>query len=162
MTSREFFLDTLADELPRFERALRAVPEAGMAYRPHPKSRSTAELLAVFADEAGMFGDLLEKGDLDMTGFSPGAYARAEDVVEALRRGFERARAAASSLADEAWDGPARLMVGEKVEWETTRGKMAWGLLLDLIHHRGQLSVYLRPMGAPVPAIYGPSADENG
>jgi uncharacterized damage-inducible protein DinB len=162
MTSREFFLDTLADELPRFERALRAVPEAGMAYRPHQKSRSTAELLAVFADEAGMFGTLLEKGDLDMSGFSPGAYARVEDVAEALRRGFERARAAASSLTEEAWDAPARLMVGEKVEWETTRGKMAWGLLLDLIHHRGQLSVYLRPMGARVPAIYGPSGDENG
>ena len=162
MTSREFFLETLADELPRFERALRAVPEAGMAYRPHEKSRSAGELLAVFADEAGMFAALLEKGDLDMTGFTPGAYGRVGDVVEAVRRGFERARASASALGDEAWDGPARLMVGDKVEWETTRGKMAWGLLLDLIHHRGQLSVYLRPMGARVPAIYGPSGDENG
>jgi uncharacterized damage-inducible protein DinB len=52
--------------------------------------------------------------------------------------------------------------MGEKVEWETTRGKMAWGLLLDLIHHRGQLSVYIRNMGGRVPAIYGPSGDENG
>jgi uncharacterized damage-inducible protein DinB len=54
------------------------------------------------------------------------------------------------------------MMAGEKVEWETTREKMAWGFLLDLIHHRGQLSVYLRPMGGRVPPIYGPSGDENG
>lgn len=162
MTSRDFFLETLADELPRFERALKAVPETGMAYRPHEKSRSAAELLAVFADEAAMFAPLLEKGDLDMAGFTPGTYKTVPDVVDAFRRGFEQARAAGASLGDSQWDGPARLMSGDKVEWETTRGKMAWGLLLDLIHHRGQLSVYLRPMGARVPAIYGPSADDNG
>lgn len=162
MTSREFFLETLADELPRFERALKAAPEAGMAYRPHVKSRSAGELLAVFADEAGMFAPILEKGTLDMAAFQPGAYGRVEDVLAAFRKGLEQARAAAAALSDRDWEGSARMMAGDKVDWETTRAKMAWGLLLDLIHHRGQLSVYLRPMGGRVPAIYGPSGDDNG
>jgi uncharacterized damage-inducible protein DinB len=48
------------------------------------------------------------------------------------------------------------------VIWESTRGGMAWGMLFDLIHHRGQLSVYIRPMGGKVPSIYGPSGDEQG
>ena len=162
MTSREFFVETLADERPRFERALKAVPDAGLAYRPHEKARSASELLAVFADEAGMFVPVLKTGDLDMAAAGPGADKKPTEVVDAVTRGFEEARATAASMSEEDWDRPARLMTGDKVEWETTRGKMAWGLLLDLVHHRGQLSVYLRPMGARVPPIYGPSADENG
>jgi hypothetical protein len=49
---------------------------------------------------------------------------------------------------------------GQEVMSETGIGS-AWGFLFDLIHHRGQLSTYLRPMGSTVPAIYGPSADET-
>ena len=46
--------------------------------------------------------------------------------------------------------------------WEDTVGELVWGHLLDGIHHRGQLSTYLRPMGSKVPSIYGPSADDSG
>ena len=46
--------------------------------------------------------------------------------------------------------------------WEDTIAKMAWGFLFDAVHHRGQLSTYLRPMGGKVPSIYGPSADDSG
>jgi uncharacterized damage-inducible protein DinB len=52
--------------------------------------------------------------------------------------------------------------VDGKVAWETSLGDMLWGFLFDGIHHRGQLSTYLRPMGAKVPSIYGPSADDPG
>jgi uncharacterized damage-inducible protein DinB len=48
------------------------------------------------------------------------------------------------------------------VVWETSLGDMLFGILFDAIHHRGQLSTYLRPMGAKVPSIYGPSADDPG
>jgi uncharacterized damage-inducible protein DinB len=46
--------------------------------------------------------------------------------------------------------------------WEAPLGDMLWGFLFDAIHHRGQLSAYLRPMGAKVPSIYGPSGDDPG
>jgi len=65
-------------------------------------------------------------------------------------------------LSDTKWDSPARLLADGKVMWETTLGDMLFGFLFDAIHHRGQLSSYLRPMGAKVPAIYGPSADDPG
>jgi uncharacterized damage-inducible protein DinB len=81
--------------------------------------------------------------------------------VGTFGRGFAAAAQAAGALSDADWQRPARLLLNGKPEWETTRGRMAWGLLLDLIHHRGQLSVYLRPMGARVPAIYGPSGDAD-
>ncbi len=161
MTSREFFVETIKDERPRFERVFKALPEGRLDYRPHEKSRSARELLGVFADEGQMFAAIIEKGDLDMTGFVPGSYPAVGDATAAFGRGIDAALRAAASSTDERWKSGARLVVGGKVEWETSRGQMAWGLLLDLIHHRGQLSVYLRPMGAQVPAIYGPSGDAS-
>ena len=60
------------------------------------------------------------------------------------------------------WDSPARLKMDGKVVWEATVGDMLFGFLFDAVHHRGQLSSYLRPMGAKVPSISGPSADDPG
>jgi uncharacterized damage-inducible protein DinB len=54
------------------------------------------------------------------------------------------------------------MLVNGEDMWKTTKGEMAWGFIFDLIHHRGQLATYIRPMGGKVPAIYGPSADSNG
>lgn len=66
-------------------------------------------------------------------------------------------------LDDRTWEEkPARLLVDGQVAFETRVGRMLWVSLFDAIHHRGQLSVYLRPMGGKVPAIYGPSADDTG
>ncbi len=49
-----------------------------------------------------------------------------------------------------------------KVLWTDTLENMVWGFLFDMVHHRGQLTAYIRPMGGKVPAIYGPSADDMG
>ena len=52
--------------------------------------------------------------------------------------------------------------MGDAPPWEESVGGFVWGFLFDLIHHRGQLTTYLRPMGGKVPSIYGPSADDSG
>ncbi len=59
------------------------------------------------------------------------------------------------------WEEQMPFLWGGQEVMRDTGYEMAWGFLLDQIHHRGQLSTYLRPMGAKVPAIYGPSADES-
>jgi uncharacterized damage-inducible protein DinB len=58
------------------------------------------------------------------------------------------------------WETPIKFMFEGKEVMNAPVYDMAWGFMLDQIHHRGQLSTYLRPMGAKVPQIYGPSADE--
>ena len=63
---------------------------------------------------------------------------------------------------DTKWDAKAQFLVDGSVAWEAPLGDMLFGFLFDAIHHRGQLSSYLRPMGAKVPSIYGPSADDPG
>ena len=162
MNSREQLVQTFNDEMPRFVRALEAVPEGHLDYRPHERSRTTGDLLALFADEADMLLSVVRTGKFDMGGFTPSTYPTAAAAAATFRKKMEGTLEALASCDDARWEGPARFMSGEKVEWETTVGQMCWGFLLDLIHHRGQLTVYLRPMGGKVPAIYGPSADANG
>jgi len=55
-----------------------------------------------------------------------------------------------------------KFIYGGAAVWEDTLQNMLWGYLFDMVHHRGQLSAYLRPMGGKVPSIYGPSADDQG
>ena len=65
-------------------------------------------------------------------------------------------------MDEPAWNRPTQLLVNGQVVMDVPLGKMMWMNLLDAIHHRGQLSVYLRPMGGKVPSIYGPSGDDPG
>jgi len=76
-------------------------------------------------------------------------------------RATEDLRKRLQSTSDQKWNEKATLKFGDN-EWSDTMENMFWGYLLDMIHHRGQLSAYLRPMGVKVPAIYGPSADDSG
>jgi len=66
------------------------------------------------------------------------------------------------SIDEAAWTDQAKFLFEQQLVMEAPRVQMAWMMLRDSIHHRGQLSTYLRPMGSKVPAIYGPSADDAG
>jgi len=85
-----------------------------------------------------------------------------EEAVAAYEKNAGELEKRLAALNDAAWGEKARFLMDGKVAWETTLGDMLWGFLFDAIHHRGQLSSYLRPMGAKVPSIYGPSADDPG
>ncbi len=65
-------------------------------------------------------------------------------------------------MSDEAWGANAKMWAGDHLAWEASAGEIMWGFLFDQIHHRGQLSTYIRPAGGKVPGIYGPSADDMG
>jgi uncharacterized damage-inducible protein DinB len=159
MTDREFFLETLADEKPRFERALKAVPSDKLDYRPDDKSRTALELVKVFAVDSGTFEPFLKTGVVDFSQIQSPASDSVSEIMAMFLGQLDNTAQLISAMSEDDWASVAKMMMGEKEMWKTIKGKMAWGLLLDLIHHRGQLSVYLRPMGGKVPAIYGPSAD---
>jgi uncharacterized damage-inducible protein DinB len=163
MTDREFFLYTMGDELPRFERVFEALPAEKLDYKPHPKSRSAMEIAdSMTAMEALTFRAFLTTGTLDFATVKPGGYTSTDEVWAVFKGAFDDAKQIVSTMSEADWDSKAAMTMGPKVEWETTKGKMAWSLLLDLIHHRGQLSAYIRPMGGKVPSIYGPSGDTEG
>jgi uncharacterized damage-inducible protein DinB len=60
------------------------------------------------------------------------------------------------------WESKGRFLMGDAPAWEDSVEAFFWGFLFDSIHHRGQITTYLRPMGGKVPSIYGPSADDPG
>jgi uncharacterized damage-inducible protein DinB len=75
------------------------------------------------------------------------------------KKSTDELRSRLEKLDDTGWKRPVQFFMGGKQINETTTDEMLWGFLLDMIHHRGQLSTYIRPMGGKVPSIYGPSAD---
>jgi uncharacterized damage-inducible protein DinB len=160
MSTREFFMKRWEAELPAFGRVLRAVPESQLAYRPHERSTAAGALAWQIADEQAQLSDLLTKGEVRFSD-RPKAATKVADIVAAWDRATEDLRKRLQSTTDKKWSEPAKLVMGEG-EWSDTVENMFWGYLLDMIHHRGQLSAYLRPMGGKVPAIYGPSADDSG
>jgi uncharacterized damage-inducible protein DinB len=156
---REYYVQCLDAEVPTFIRVMKAVPPDQAGYKPHPRSTSAGDLLWLLAVELHDARELVERGEVNYVEKpSPG-------VAESIAAYEKNAAALKEQLAkvdDAMWDGPARLKMDGKVVWETTVGDMLFGFLFDAVHHRGQLSSYLRPMGAKVPSIYGPSADDPG
>jgi len=83
-------------------------------------------------------------------------------MIALYERSHRELLAELGSMDDAGWDRRGQLLMGGKVVMEQPVGEFLWLILFDSIHHRGQLSAYLRPMGGKVPAIYGPSADDSG
>jgi uncharacterized damage-inducible protein DinB len=158
MSTPQFFAERLTIETPAFVKVARALPADRLDYKPHERSTSAGSLAWQIALELGTFKQLFETGTID---YKQGRYPSAEEIAEATERNLKEAIEAAKSVTDERWKGPAKFLWEGNPVWETTVTDMAWGFLFDLIHHRGQLSSYIRPMGGKVPAIYGPSADEQ-
>lgn len=158
--ARDVFVESFKAERPKFLRVFQAVPSAECGYRPHPKSNSAADLVWLIASEWGDACELMDHGRVNY------AMRPAPSDVRESVAAFEKNSAAIEKrfgdLGDAAWEKKTQFLMDGKVAWEAPLGEMLFGFLFDAIHHRGQLSTYLRPMGAKVPSIYGPSADDPG
>jgi len=157
MTNREFCILRRKAELPAFLRVLKAVPQSRLDYRPDPKARTAAELAWLLASEEAALLDLLDTGTVDWKETSPPL--RVHEIVAAFESNGDAVNQRLERLDDAGWVKKGRLLMGDGPGWEDSIGEFVWGFLFDEVHHRGQLSTYLRPMGGKVPSIYGPSAD---
>ena len=164
MTDKELFVQMVGEEMPRFERVFKALPADKLDYKnpADPKGKTALELACSIACEATTFSTFIETGVIDMGTVAWGSCKEINAVVALANQGFEKAKSSTAATSEEVWGGEASMVMGGNEVWKSTRREMAWGLLFDLIHHRGQLSTLIRPMGGKVPSIYGPSADESG
>jgi uncharacterized damage-inducible protein DinB len=160
MTEREFFIEKVAEELPPFERIFRALPMDKLAHTPHPKSKTAEQLLVQMVDEAESFVGFLSTGTTDWSKHSESSEGT-EQMTVRFSNALRAANEVAQKMSEEEWESEAVATYKGQEVMKTTRGKMAWMLLFDLVHHRGQLSTYIRPMGGRVPSIYGPSGDDT-
>jgi uncharacterized damage-inducible protein DinB len=128
------------------------IPE-GSDYRPDAKSRTASEIAWQIVCEEKMLIDALESGKME---WSPApAPATMREMVDVYDTQSAEIVRRLKALAPGHWDGTLDF-------FGTARpaAPMAWSFLFDIVHHRGQITTYLRPMGSTVPQIYGPSADE--
>ncbi len=160
MTNLAFCISRRKAETPAFIRVLKAIPGDQSAYRPDPKARTAAELAWLLAQEEAALTCLLKDGVAEWK--ESGPPGEIGEIVASFEQSCADVNDRMERLAEADWEKKVRLVVGEGAAWEDTLGNMIWGFLFDAIHHRGQLSTYLRPMGSKVPSIYGPSADDPG
>ncbi|HLJ49902.1 MAG TPA: DinB family protein [Bryobacteraceae bacterium] len=158
MTLREFYIERRKAELPVFLRVLQAIPADRLGYKPHDRSPSAEQVIWTLTNEL--------KSCLDAaTQFKAEWKVEPPPPLDEMLRLFEQLSNdltdAVSKMDEDSWKRVAQFYYNGKVVSEQPVGQFLWFILFDAIHDRGQLSAYLRPMGASVPAIYGPSADSR-
>ncbi len=160
MTMREFLETRRKAEYPVFTRVLSALPKERFDYRPHERSPSAAEIVWTLAREAKACCDLIDSGYVNWTAQPPPA--EPEAIVSAFQDQYAALDERIQRLNESGWQNKAQLLIEGQIYREAPVGDFLWYLFFDAIHHRGQLSTYIRPMGGQVPSIYGPSGDDPG
>ena len=159
---RQQFLDAYEREHGITKKVLSAFPKDQAELRPHPKSKTARELAWVCVLERGLGEAVLANAFATRGpgGGPPAAPDSWDEVMGALDEAHIRFRDTFDSYTDDQLLEPVKFFTGPGQLADIPRLDLAWFLLHDQIHHRGQLSIYLRIAGAKVPSIYGPSADE--
>jgi uncharacterized damage-inducible protein DinB len=152
-------MQCLETETPTFIKVMKAVPPEQAAYRPHARSTAAGDLVWLLTVEVRDACELIDRGEVNYVQKTAPSVG---ESIAAYEKHAAELKARLAKVDDAKWDSPARLKMDGKVMWEAPLGDMLFGFMFDAVHHRGQLSSYLRPMGAKVPSIYGPSADDPG
>ena len=165
MKLTELFLAELDREAVRTRRALEQVPLDRDDWKPHPKSMPLGRLAGLVASMPSWLALIIDQDELNLTPPpGQGTYQQpAMNALVAVHDGHvEKGREALSRTTDEyLYTTNWRLLAGGHVVMDQPRHIVLRETLMHLAHHRGQLTVYLRLCGQPVPAIYGPSADDQ-
>jgi uncharacterized damage-inducible protein DinB len=160
MTNHEFFVQCWQDEFPIFVNVLRAVPPDRLEYRPGPTSRSMKDLVWLQVIEKRCWFELLKAGTITWKVTPPPAGL--DEMIAEYEKAHAELALLIKKVDDKSWNEKTTQFIdGGRVMFETHMGHMFWLGLFDAIHHRGQLATYIRAAGGKVPAIYGPSADDE-
>jgi uncharacterized damage-inducible protein DinB len=149
---KSLFTEFWSKETTTTSKVLARIPE-GSDYRPDPKSRTAREIAWQIVGEEKMIIDALETGTVEWA--PPPLPATMKEVCETYDRQSEEIVRRFQALPPARWDATLDFFGSQR-----PAAPLAWSFLFDIVHHRGQITTYLRPMGSTVPQVYGPSADE--
>jgi len=159
MSEKEQFLRTWENEVATTLKVLRAYPPAKGELKPHGKSRSARDLAWTFVFE-GTAGASGAAGKLEFPPKLPAPPTQWDALVSECERAFRTMGDTVRSASDADLNKTVKFFVAPKKMGDVRRLDFLWLLLMDMVHHRGQFSVYLRMADGKVPSIYGPTADE--
>jgi uncharacterized damage-inducible protein DinB len=158
MTLRDFYLKRAKAEFPVFLKVLRALPE-DLSYKPHERSPSAEQLVWTVTYEHKALIDAVDTGKCEWENIKPPSR---DEMIGMFEKWSTELLDKVAALDDTAQQRNAQFLYQGHVVMERPTVELLWDFMFDAIHHRGQLSTYLRPMGGKVPSIYGPSGDDTG
>ena len=166
MKVTEFFREELDREVERSRKALEQVPDGKYDWKPHEKSMIFGYLAEMVATIPMWLTMEINQDELDVApaegkGMKREPKQTSAELVQALEDTARDARSALENTTDEHLNTKWKLLARGQVVWEGTRREIIQDTISHWSHHRGQMTVYLRLMGAKVPAIFGPSADDQ-
>lgn len=162
MSMIDALLQELEQEAQTTRRVLERVPDDRLGWKPHDKSMSLGQLALHVATTPGSVAEMALTSPFPIPQFIQPSAGTAAELIPALEQSVTRAREILRGMDDAALGSIWRVVDGERELMALPLGAVFRTVMLNhWYHHRGQLSVYLRQVGALVPSIYGPSADEN-
>lgn len=163
-TIGQMFAAELKQEAISTRKMLERIPGEQFQYKPHERSMPLVSLAGHIADMIGWADMTVNHDELDFatTDTMPKTYSDASELVAYFDRNLSNALETLSSASNETMMQSWRLRNGETIYFEMPKATVMRSMVMNhVIHHRGQLAVYLRMLDVPVPSIYGPSADEQ-
>ena len=162
----EWFLAELENEAGKSRRVLEQVPVGKRDFKPHPKSMELGYLCELVANIPSWAGMAITLDELDIapkegSKYKPAPLNTPADLIAALDKAVGQAREALRNTNDAHLATPWRLLAAGQLALEQPRREVIRDAFLHSAHHRGQLTVYLRLLGAKVPSVYGPTADDR-
>src|SRR5258708_2324092 len=158
MALREFYLQRRQAEHPVFMRVLKALPKDRLNYRPNERSPSAEQVVWTLTNELKACVNVVRDNKSEWNSAPPPPI---DEMLKMFEQWSNELMDRVSKMDEASWNRVAQFYVNGKVVSEQPVETFLWFIHFDAIHHRGQLSAYIRPMGGKVPAIYGPSADER-
>ena len=166
MTMTDWFLAELESEAAKSRRVLEQVPAGKRDWKPHERSMALGYLSDLVANIPSWVGYAITMNELDVAPkdgpkYKPAPLNTTAELVAALDKAVAQAREALQKTTDAHLDTPWRLLAAGQLALEQPRREVIRDAFLHSAHHRGQLTVYLRLLGAKVPSVYGPTADDS-
>ena len=161
MALNEPLLREWDEEMKITRRVIERVPSEKGEWKPHVKSFSMAHLTQLTATMPGWVTRIMKGQDIDLGHSDPYKTQPTASLLEQFDKHVKESRAAIESARDEDFGKPWSLTMGGRTLLTLPRGVILRQTINHLVHHRGQMTVYLRLLDVPVPSVYGPTADER-
>ena len=165
MAIKDAFIGELKHESSLTKKMLERIPLDKKEWMPHEKSMSLGRLATHVAEITHWVSDIIHIDDFDFMknfNFTPRIASSTEELLDIFQTNLDKAIADLLAMTDEDFGKSWTVRRGEQVMYNTPKKIAIRNFALNhMIHHRGQLSVYLRLLDVPVPGMYGPSADEK-
>ena len=161
MTIGQEFLKEVDEEFATSRRLIERVPSDRAQWRPHPKSSPLGHLTQFVCLLPAIMSDIVHGIDLDLAKGPKYTFETTETLLRAFDVNVAELRATLSAAKDTDFSGQWSVRAGDEVYQTAGRKDALRNTINHFVHHRGQMTVYLRLLDVPIPPLYGPTADER-